>query len=157
MSRNSPETGVQVLNTIRRDGLDISRFAFTGGKAPADYLDAFNVDLFLTANVEDAQCVTDSRSCAVAVLRKPPENGQEIPDSQVRLAFDGDAVLFPEDSELVFKTEGLRAFQKLENDKQDVPLAGALCHITEKTGSAAKQAGADAQGFFCQDCSGDFT
>lgn len=123
MSRNSPETGVQVLNTIRRDGLDISRFAFTGGEAPADYLEAFNVDLFLTANVEDAQCVADSRSCAVAILREPPENGQDIPDNQVRLAFDGDAVLFSEDSELVFKTEGLRAFQKLENDNQDVPLA----------------------------------
>ena len=123
MSRNSPETGVQVLNTIRRDGLDISRFAFTGGEPVADYLEAFHVDLFLTANVEDAQCVADSRSCAVALLRKPPENGQDIPENQVRLAFDGDAVLFSEDSELVFKTAGLRAFQKHENDKQDVPLA----------------------------------
>ncbi len=123
MSRNSPETGVQVLNTIRRDGLDISRFAFTGGEPPADYLDAFNVDLFLTTHVEDAQTVADLRTCAVAVLREPPENGQEIPENQVRLAFDGDAVLFSEDSELVFKTQGLRAFQKLENDNQDVPLA----------------------------------
>lgn len=55
MSRNSPDTGIRVLKTIRRDQLAITRSAFTGGESVADYMDAFDVDLFLTTNVEDAQ------------------------------------------------------------------------------------------------------
>ena len=122
MSRNSPETGLQVLNTIRHDKLGITRSAFTGGEPVSDYMKAFDVDLFLTTNVEDAQSVIDSGSCATAILREPPENAQVMSTEQVRLAFDGDAVLFSEESELVYKTQGLDVFQRIEDEKQDVPL-----------------------------------
>ncbi|MDX8405294.1 MAG: 5'-nucleotidase, partial [Mariprofundus sp.] len=59
MSRNSPETGIRVLHNIRRKNLAISRHAFTGGESVVDYLDAFDVDLFLTTSVKDAQRVID--------------------------------------------------------------------------------------------------
>ena len=107
MSRNSPETGVRVFNNIRQRELPISRHAFTGGESVVDYLDAFDVDLFLTTNVSDAQKVIDGKVCAAAIVKKPPEDRPPLPEDQVRIAFDGDAVLFDDSSELVYKVEGL--------------------------------------------------
>ncbi len=122
MSRNSPETGLQVLHNIRRKGLPISRHAFTGGESVVDYLDAFDVDLFLTTQSKDAQKVIDAGNCAAAILKKPPGTQAKIPAGQVRIAFDGDGVLFDEGSELVYKTAGLRAFEKHEDSKKDEPM-----------------------------------
>lgn len=122
MSRNSPETGVRVLNNIRRLDLTISRHVFTGGESVTQYLDAYNVDLFLTTNINDAQCVIDSGACAVAIVKPPPTKASALPDDQVRIAFDGDAVLFDESSEIVFKAEGLERFQQHEDSKQDIPM-----------------------------------
>src|SRR5262245_6551387 len=68
MSRNSPETGIRVFNSIRSRGLPISRHAFTGGESVVPYLDAFDVDLFLTTNQKDAQRVIDEGNCATAIV-----------------------------------------------------------------------------------------
>jgi 5'-nucleotidase len=122
MSRNSPETGIRVLHNIRQRELSITRHAFTGGESVVDYLEAFDVDLFLTTNVEDAQKVIDAGSCAVAIVKEPPENIDKIPKGQVRLAFDGDAVLFDESSELVYKMKGMEQFHQNEDEKQDIPM-----------------------------------
>lgn len=123
MSRNSPDTGLRVLNTIRYDRLSITRSAFTAGESVADYLEAFDVDLFLTTNVEDAQKVIDARSCAAAILKEPPKQSPEIPENQVRIAFDGDAVLFSDESELVYKTQGMAEFHRTEDEKQNIPMS----------------------------------
>ncbi|MCU7964631.1 MULTISPECIES: 5'-nucleotidase [Shewanella] len=123
MSQNSPDTGLRVLNTIRHDKLNITRSAFTAGETVADYLDAFDVDLFLTTNVKDAQQVIDSKNCAAAILKAPPTDAPEIPEGQVRIAFDGDAVLFSDESELVYKTQGMEAFHAQEDAKQNIPMA----------------------------------
>ena len=122
MSRNSPETGIRVLNAIRKLELKITRSAFTAGESSADYLEAFDVDLFLTTNEKDAQKVIDSRVCACAVLSTPPAYKCDIPDDQVRIAFDGDAVLFDETSELVYKEKGIQAFHENENNAQNIPM-----------------------------------
>lgn len=122
MSRNSPDTGLRVLNTIRHDQLNITRSAFTAGESVPDYLDAFDVDLFLTTSVEDAQKVIDSKLCAAAILKEPPHDAPEIPEGQVRIAFDGDAVLFSEKSELVYKTQGMAAFHAQEDEQQNIPM-----------------------------------
>jgi 5'-nucleotidase len=122
MSRNSPETGVRVLQNIRNNNLKISRHAFTGGESVVDYLDAFNVDLFLTTTVKDAQKVIDGKNCAAAIVKSPPKTLKIIPEGQVRIAFDGDAVLFDESSELVYKMEGLDGFHKNEDQQQNVPM-----------------------------------
>ncbi len=133
MSRNSPETGVRVLQNIRRRTLPISRHAFTGGESVVDYLEALDVDLFLTTNVKDAQRVIDGGKCAAAIVKAPPTDHTKIPAGQVRIAFDGDAVLFDESSEIVYKTEGLAAFHANEDQQQDVPMPeGPYATLLEK-------------------------
>ncbi len=122
MSRNSPETGIRVLQNIRNKQLQISRHAFTGGESVVDYLDAFDVDLFLTTMVKDAQKVIDGKTCAAAILKNPPQNQKHRPEGQVRIAFDGDAVLFDESSEIVFKAEGLDKFCENEDQQQNEPM-----------------------------------
>ena len=122
MSRNSPETGIRVLQNIRDNCLKISRHAFTGGESVVDYLDAFDVDLFLTTTVVDAQKVIDGKTCAAAVLKSPPKHHKKTSKGQVRIAFDGDAVLFDESSEIVYKAEGLDRFNKIEDQYQDEPM-----------------------------------
>ncbi len=123
MSRNSPETGIRVLNTIRSRKINITRSAFTAGESGVDYLEAFDVDLFLTTNIKDAQRVIDSRTCAAAIVKNPPADISEIPENQVRIAFDGDAVLFDDKSEIVYRTKGLKEFQTAEDASTDIPLA----------------------------------
>ena len=133
MSRNSPDTGVRALNTIRQNQLSITRSAFTAGESVVDYLAAFDVDLFLTTNVKDAQKVIDSRACAAAVVKTPPKGVTKRPKGQVRIAFDGDAVLFDDASELVYKTKGIEEFQNHEYSKQDIPLnAGPYANLLIK-------------------------
>ncbi len=133
MSRNSPDTGIRVLNTIRKLGLNITRSAFTAGESSADYLEAFDVDLFLTTNEEDAQKVIDKGVCASAVLSTPPEYKCDAPEGQVRIAFDGDAVLFDESSELVYKEDGIDAFHKNEDSSQDIPMSeGPFANFLKK-------------------------
>jgi len=122
MSRNSPDTGLRVLKTIRHEKLNITRSAFTAGESAADYVEAFDVDLFLTTDVKDAQQVIDSGHCAAAILKDPPKDSAAIPEGQVRIAFDGDAVLFSDKSELVYKTQGMAAFHAQEDAMQDTPM-----------------------------------
>ena len=122
MSRNSPETGIRVLQNIRNRPLRITRHAFTGGESVIDYLEAFDVDLFLTTMIKDAQKVIDGKTCAAAILKNPPNNLKSIPKNQVRIAFDGDAVLFDESSEIVYKAEGLDKFCTAEDKQQNLPM-----------------------------------
>lgn len=140
MSRNSPETGVRVFNNIRNLGLKISRHAFTGGESVIDYIEAFDVDLFLTTNVDDAQKVSDAGKCAVALLKAPPADRVKPPTDQVRIAFDGDAVLFDESSELVYKSKGLDEFQQSEDTQQGVPmLEGPYASFLQKLAKLQKR------------------
>ena len=141
MSRNSPDTGVRVLNNIREQQLEISRSVFCGGESVVDYLEAFNVDLFLSTDPQDTQRVIDSKVCAAALLAAPPSGINTLKDEQVRIAFDGDAVLFDADEgELIYQTKGLQAFQDAEDQSQDKPIAEGpyasflkkLAHLQER-------------------------
>lgn len=122
MSKNSPDTGIQVLNAIRSHGLPITRSAFTSGEGVADYVADFNVDLFLTTNHSDAQKVTDAGMCACAILDAPPIDMTELDTDQLRIAFDGDAVLFDESGELIYQQHGLQAFHEREAKMSDTPM-----------------------------------
>ena len=140
MSKNSPETGVQVLNTIRKLGLNITRSAFTAGASSTSYIQAFDVDLFLTTDEVDAQKVIDSGVCASAVLCIPPEYKSDTDDGQVRIAFDGDAVLFDETSELLYKEKGIDEFHKNEIELQNIPmLEGPFASFLKKLASLQKR------------------
>jgi 5'-nucleotidase len=117
MSRNSPETGVRVMNSIKVHDLNITRLAFTGGDSLFGYIEGYDVDLFLSKDSEDVQKVIDSGTCAAALIYAPPsEFNSET--SKVKIAFDADAVLFSDDSEFRYKTEGLEAFQKHESENE---------------------------------------
>lgn len=120
MSRNSPDTGLRILNSIKHYGLDITRSAFSGGEPLSPYLEAFKVDLFLSKDEDDVQYAIDS-GVAAALLYDPPKDFE--PDTNnIRIAFDADAVIFSDESEQIFKEKGLEAFQKHESDNEDVPI-----------------------------------
>lgn len=121
MSRNSPETGVRVLNSIRHYQLDITRSAFTGGEPLHDYIEAFDIDLFLSKEERDVQKVIDSGYAAAALIYDPPKDF--IPEtSTVRIAFDADAVIFSDESEQRYKKEGIEAFHQFEQANSKTPL-----------------------------------
>ncbi|MGM8888679.1 5'-nucleotidase, partial [Psychrobacter sp. 1U2] len=101
VSKSSPDTGIQVLNAIRAHGLNISRSAFISGSPVAPYIADFKVDLFLTTNRDDAQQVADANICACAILDATPVDTYELDTEQLRIAFDGDAVLFDDSGELL--------------------------------------------------------
>ncbi|RFS20027.1 5'-nucleotidase [Chitinophaga silvatica] len=121
MSRNSPETGVRIMNSVRRHDLDITRMAFSGGEPLAPYIDAFDIDLFLSKDEKDVQTVIDSKECAAAFIYAPPTSFNPT-DNRVKIAFDADAVLFSDESEHRYKTEGMDAFHKYEQEHEDEPL-----------------------------------
>ncbi len=141
MSKNSPDTGLRVLKSIQHYGLDITRSAFTGGEPLAPFLTAYSVDLLLTRHSDDAQVAIDTENCAAALIYDPPESFQPDRD-QIRIAFDADAVLFSDESEYIYKTEGLERFQQNESDNEDVllpdgpfaKLVRLLARLNEKLG-----------------------
>jgi len=122
MSRNSPETGVRIMNSVREHKLDITRMAFSGGEPLAPQIDAFDIDLFLSKDLKDVQTVIDSKKCAAAYIYNPPKIFDPT-DSRVKIAFDADAVLFSDESELRYKKEGMDAFHKYESEHEDEPLS----------------------------------
>lgn len=121
ISRNDASTGLRVMNSIEHHGIDISRFAFVDGGASWRYHRAFHCDLFLTSNTNDAQQAADDGVPAALLLRVPDEPLDE-PPSEVRIAFDGDAVLFSEESERIYREQGLDAFIEHEKLYANQPL-----------------------------------
>lgn len=113
LSSNSPETGLRVFNSIAEYGLTIVRAAFTGGEAKHPYLDAFNIDLFLSRNEKEVQDAIDQGVAAALVYDAPREYHPN--QKEIRIAFDADAVVFSDESELIYKQKGLEAFYENEN------------------------------------------
>lgn len=121
-SRNSANTSLRVFNSIEKYGLNISRGFFTGRDDLTKYLEALNVDLFLTANQNDAQQAIDfGIPAAVLLTNNVPEYSNQN-KGEIRIAFDGDAVIFSEDSELIYKKEGLEKFKENEKENANSPL-----------------------------------
>lgn len=120
LSRNSADTGLRVFNSIEHYGLDITRAAFCSGDEPYKYVNAFHSHLFLSADPEDTRLALKA-NCAAATIIKPTTLNQH--DDQLRLAFDGDAVLFSDDAQRVCEEEGLEAFAQSEKNSALEPLA----------------------------------
>ena len=122
MSRNSPDTSLRIIHSIQAYGLDIERAAFVGGAHIARYLGAFKTDLFLSANAADVKQAVDSGVAAGMILtgNVPDKSGQAL--DPIRIAFDGDAVLFSADSERVYQKQGLDAFNTYEQTKANIPM-----------------------------------
>ena len=121
LSRNAADTGLRVFNSIQHHGLAIERAAFCGGESPYRYMEAFGCDLFLSTVAEDVRHALVAGVAAATLL---PSKAQSGGDDLLRLAFDGDAVLFSDEAEKVFKREGLEAFRSSERDAAKRPLQG---------------------------------
>lgn len=124
MSKNSADTSLRVFHSIEHYGLNISRAVLANGASLAPYLSAFKTDLFLSANEQDVQSAINSGIaagilCNDAHVDYDPEG--EI--DQIRIAFDGDAVLFSAESEMIYQREGLEAFEENERKNVNNPLA----------------------------------
>ena len=114
LSRNTSDTGLRIRNSIEAHGLDISRAAFCGGESPHRYVRDFGVHLFLSSSFEDVKLAIESNVAAATIIPRDGDNSRKLNQGQLKIAFDGDAVIFSDDSEKVFHEDGLDAFIKNE-------------------------------------------
>lgn len=122
LSRNDPVSGMRVFRSARHYQLPIERGVFTRGESPWRYLKPLNAHLFLSTNEPD---VRSALGAGVPAARVYPQSARasDAHPSEVRIAFDGDAVLFSDEAERVFQRDGLAAFQKHEHTHSATPLA----------------------------------
>ena len=123
MSHNSPDTSLRVFNSISHYGLNISRAVLASGASLTPYLEAFHTDLYLSADEKDVQAAIDCGIAAGIICCdeiKSYEGEKEI--TQIRIAFDGDAVLFSDESEQIYREKGLEAFEENERLQAENPL-----------------------------------
>lgn len=121
ISRNSADTGLRIFNSINHYELDISRAAFSGGESPYRYVSPFNANLFLSADPVDVVNALDAGIAAATIL--PSKAGKNEGD-ELRIAFDGDAVLFADEAERVYREKGLAEFAESERSAAYTPLPG---------------------------------
>ncbi len=122
LSRNSADTGLRVFNSIEHYGLKISRAAFCGGESPYRYISAFGCHLFLSTHADDVRNALNNGVAAATLLPRSKRSVEE--SDQLRFAFDGDAVLFSDEAERIFKEKGLEAFAASERAAARTPLSG---------------------------------
>ncbi|MCX4191315.1 5'-nucleotidase [Methylophaga sp. OBS1] len=122
LSRNSADTGLRVFNSIQHHELSIIRAVFTSGSSPYRYVAPFGANLFLSTSPEDVAMALEAGIAAATIL---PSNVGNNPESEeLRIAFDGDAVVFSDDSEKIYKEKGLEAFTENETQTAREPLPG---------------------------------
>ena len=139
ISRNSPDTSLRIFHSIEEYGLDITRAALLAGAPVTPYLKAFQTDLFLSAYEPDVKEAIDHGIAAGMLLTETPVSEGRDAD-QIRIAFDGDAVLFGTEAERVYQHGGLGAFIEYEHAHAADPLTKGpfanflmtLSHIQEK-------------------------
>lgn len=129
LSRNSSDTGLRVFNAIQHHGLDIRRATFTSGAPTWPYVKPFGAHLFLSADAESVQRALEHGIAAATLLPSrsvapTSQPGGDAGDERIRIAFDGDAVLFSDESERVSREGGLEAFARHERERAHEPLSG---------------------------------
>src|SRR5690606_17827194 len=121
LSRNSADTGLRVFNSSEHYGLGITRAAFCSGESPYRYASAFGCHLFLSTDAEDVrQALCHGIAAATLMASKNKIEHEE----ELRFAFDGDAVLFSDEAERIYKIQGLSAFAESEKASAKQPLSG---------------------------------
>lgn len=121
LSRNSADTGLRIFNSIERYGLEIVRAVFTGGASTSPYVHSFGAQLFLSANPESVAAALEAGIAAATIL---PSKAPQTASDELRIAFDGDAVIFGDESERVSQEHGIDAFHRHEMELADEPLSG---------------------------------
>ncbi len=123
LSRNSADTGLRIFNSIEQHALGISRAAFTGGVSPYVYASAFGAHLFLSSDQTDVHQALINGVAAATILPNRIDAGPSL-SGQLRIAFDGDAVLFSDEAERIYQSKGLEAFVASEKAAAHEPLPG---------------------------------
>ena len=143
LSKNSANTSLRIFRSIEEYGLDISRAALVGGAPIAPYLESFRTDLFLSADESDVQEAINANFAAGIICTPnelPIRADEEI--SQIRIAFDGDAVIFSDESEKIYQTKGLAAFTEYERENAMKPLPeGPFAKLLKTISYVQKQFG----------------
>ena len=116
LSRNTSDTGLRIRNSIEAHNLNISRAAFCGGESPHKYVKDFGVHLFLSSSLEDVKLAIESQVAAATIISKASSPKTKNNDGLLRIAFDGDAVIFSDESEQIYHDKGLEAF--IDNEKK---------------------------------------
>ena len=120
LSRNTSDTGLRIRNSIEDHNLNISRAAFCGGESPHRYVRDFGVHLFLSSSVEDVRLAIKSNVAAATIMSRSSDRMKKNDSDILKIAFDGDAVIFSDESEKVFQEKGLDAFIKNEVNAKSV-------------------------------------
>ena len=121
LSRNTADTGLRIFNSIQYHGLDIEKAAFCGGNSPHVYARSFGAHLFLSTEFEDCK---SSIKNGIASARIMPSKHSTVENETLKVAFDGDSVIFSEESQKIFDEQGLEAFNMNEKNLADNPLSG---------------------------------
>ena len=122
LSRNDPVSGMRVFRSAQHYGLPILRGSFTRGQPPWRYLKPLKANLFLSTHLSDVRAALDAGVPAAQVYPHSAHASEAHPH-EVRIAFDGDAVLFSDEAEQVYQAQGLSAFQQHEKDRASQPLS----------------------------------
>jgi 5'-nucleotidase len=123
LSRNDPVSGLRVFRSVKDHDLQVQRGVFTRGRDPWRYLAPLKANLFLSANAADVRAALNMGFPAATVATHSARAPNTYPN-EVRIAFDGDAVLFSDEAEQVYQAQGLPAFQQHESAKAGQPLPG---------------------------------
>jgi 5'-nucleotidase len=121
LSKNSPDLSLRAFHSAKHHGLAITHGSFTSGRPVAAFVPAWNMDLFLSNDADDVRAIVDAGTAA-ARLGPPPVSSEDVPEDEVRLAFDGDAVVFSPESDMVYKEHGLDRFYEHEHTNARVPM-----------------------------------
>ena len=123
LSRNTADTGLRVFNSIEAHRLNITRAVFCGGESPYKYVKAFGVDLFLSSSKDDVKIAIQNNVPSARIISSKASKKVKV-DDILKIAFDGDSVIFSDESEKVFEAEGLKAFLDNERKKKSMLKAG---------------------------------
>ena len=141
LSRNDPVSGLRVFRSCQHYGLKVERGVFTRGESPWRYLRPLNAQLFLSANEADVRSALEAGVPAARVSPLAPQASAAHPH-ELRIAFDGDAVLFSDEAERIYQRDGLQAFQNHEQTRSAEPLEAGPFKPVLQALSRLQQAGA---------------
>lgn len=141
VSRNSADISLRIFHSVRHYGMNITRAVLTSGASIVPYLKAFKTDLFLSADEEDVQSAINLGMAAAVMINNCAFRSRKVRGTkQLRIAFDGDAVLFADESEQIFARDGLRAFEENERKLAKKPLqAGPFAKLCETISKIQKE------------------
>lgn len=123
LSRNSPDLSLRAFNSIEKYGLPVVTGSFTSGAPLGPFIPAWKIDLFLSNEHQDVKSAIEAKTAA-ARLGPAPEHSKRATNDEVRIAFDGDAVVFSDESDEIYKKQGLEGFRKHEQENAQKPMEG---------------------------------